>query len=132
MTARIFTLVVFFSTTAFASFFFQPFSGSPPKADDIGEIMFKRSDMVHKGNRYIEIERESFLEFFEKGSFSTDFKTLEEIRKMPPERNEEGGENLCIGHFATKEGRVFAFIRYNAKALEISDSNYRIGWFILP
>jgi hypothetical protein len=119
------------SSVLLAVFAFVPLDTPPPKATDIGEIQFERSDTSINNSKYISIPREEFLRFFTDGTFSTEFKTMERIRTMPPDINQNGGQNLCAGHFATKDGRIFAFCRYTKTALEISDSNYKQGWFIL-
>ena len=119
------------SSVLLAVFAFVPLDTPPPKATDIGEIQFERSDTSIDNSEYISIPREEFLRFFADGTFSTEFKTMEIIRTMPPDINQNGGRNLCAGHFATKDGRIFAFCRYTKTSLEISDSNYKQGWFIL-
>jgi hypothetical protein len=131
MKSRILTFLILTVATGFAAFMHTPFQGPPPKAEEIGEIMFERRDFSGNNSWHITISREDFLRFFSEGTFSTDFKSMEAIRSMPPDLNEKGGRNFCTGHFATKDGKVFEFNRYNPKALEITDSSYRTGWFIL-
>jgi len=120
------------SSALLAVFAFAPLDTPPPKISDIGEIQFDRSDTSINNSAYISIPREEFLRFFSDGRFSTDFRTMDRIISMKPDINQQGGRNLCAGHFATKDGRVYAFCRYTRGALEISDVNYKTGWLVLP
>jgi|GEM_PF-3956598 len=94
--------------------------------------MFYQTDFFHNSDKYITVSRETFLKFFTHGTFSADYKTMEEIKRMSPDLNSQGSRNLCTGHFATKEGKIYEFKRYNPRALEISDIDYKTGWLILP
>lgn len=127
-----------------AVFIFNPLP-TPPKGDEIGEIMFKRTDtstrivmngkMSVSGTAYITMSRSDFLRFFTEGVFYNAGESIEWVYRSGTFKepcNSTGVWQYCSGFFATKDGRIFSFNRAREGVLEISDVQYRTGFLILP
>ncbi len=107
----------------------------PPKASDIKEIKFNRSDTSINHSETVILSREEFLRFFEEGVFWNDETSQDKVYKSGDFKkplNEQGGWIHCSGVFATKDGYVFTFKRPRVGVLEISDAEYRSGFLVLP
>lgn len=133
---RLFALLVLFAVTsaAYSAFVFQSLP-SPPKASNIGEIKFDRSDASANNSESISLSREEFLKFFEEGLFLNDAASLDRVYRSDHYKkplNAEGGWMYCSGAFATKDGNIFTFTRPRIGVLEISDANYQSGFLVLP
>jgi hypothetical protein len=116
---------------AVAAFLHVPLP-SPPKSDDVGEIVFKRVDWRANDDEQVTMPREEFLRYFAEGTFSnSDPRSIYESAKFAKPLNEKSGWQFCDGAFATKSGRVFFFSRPRKGVLEIEDSQHRTGWLIL-
>lgn len=116
---------------AFAVFVHDPLP-SPPKADEIGEVFFERSDWSTNNSEHVTMDREDFIRFFSEGTFqNNDTKSPYDSKKYAEPLNEKGGWQYCRGAFATKSGKVFSFNRSRVGVLAIEDSQHRSGWLIL-
>lgn len=121
-------------TAALAVFAHVPLP-SAPKADDVGEVAFERSDYSMNDSEHVRMERDEFLRFFQKGVFHNDggaLKLVYETDRLPKPLNKKGGWQHCGGAFATKTGAVFFWRRPRVGVIEITDHQYRTGWLILP
>lgn len=121
-------------TTAYASFIFGSLS-APPKADEIGEIKFDRSDTPINNSEAISLSRDEFIRYFREGSFFNDGKSIEWVYRSDHFKNplnSKGGWMYCSGAFATKDGRIFTFNRPRVGVIEISDAKYNSGFLVLP
>jgi hypothetical protein len=123
--------------SAFAVFAHIPLP-SPPKADEVGEVAFERSDYSENNSEHVRMERDEFLRFFQKGIFHNDgngdnaLKLVYKTDRFPKPLNKKGGWQYCGGAFATKSGAVFFWHRPRIGVIEITDHQYRTGWLILP
>lgn len=117
-----------FCAEAFAVFGHSPLPASP-KADEIGEIYFERSDT----SEYVTMRREDFVRFFSDGIFQNkDVKSPYDSTRYAEPLSKTGEWQYCSGSFATTSGKVFAFNRSRLGVLHIEDSQYRSGWLVLP
>lgn len=117
--------------TASAIFMHVPLP-SPPKPEEIGEIVFERADWSVNNSEYVTMPREEFLRFFSKGTFSNgNPRSIYDSTKYAEPLNEKGGWQYCSGAFATKSGRVFFFTRPRKGVLTVEDCQHRTGWLIL-
>lgn len=118
--------------TAYAVFAHRPLK-APVKANDVGEIMFKRADWSANNSEYVKMNRDEFLRFFKEGIFRNDINELVyESDHFQKPLNKKGGWQYCSGAFATKNGKVFFWKRPRIGVLEITNNQYHTGWLVLP
>lgn len=103
----------------------------PPSSEEISEIMFQKTDAFGNHDEDAVMTREDLIKFFSQGQFYNDPVKLERIVKITPERNEKGGKVMAYGHFATKSGKIFRWIRYTRSLLLVSDAQHRTGFLLL-
>ena len=116
---------------AFAVFVHDPLP-YPPKADEIGEVFYERSDWSTNNSEHVTMDRADFIRFFSDGIFqNNDTQSPYDSTKYAEPLNEKGGWQYCRGSFATKSGKVFSFNRSRVGVLAIEDSQHRSGWLIL-
>lgn len=124
-------LVLLLCRAASAAFALIPLP-SPPRPEEIGEIVFERSDWHANDDEHVTMSREEFLDFFTAGTFrNRDPDSIYKSTKYAKPLNERGGWQTCKGAFATKSGKVFFFSRPRKGVLEIEDHQHRTGWLIL-
>lgn len=118
---------------AHAIFKFEPLPAAP-KADDVGEVMFDRSDRHSKDDETVTMEHAEFVKFFSDGKFHNEGTFIDEVYrsgKFAEPKNAKGGWMRCSGAFATKSGKVFKFNRARVGVLEIEDSKHQQGWLVI-
>lgn len=113
----------------------SPMKGPPPKADEVGDVLFDVSDIAGT----VCIGRDAVLSYLRMGEFMTiprkgvppELAVPTEILK-PDMEDADGGFKYYIGGcFATNQGRVFRFRRVSARVLEICGMDGG-GYFVIP
>lgn len=119
---------------AFFPYIFTPMPSSP-RAAEIGEIMFERSDVSAPDEEYLTIPHDEFLRFFTDGEFRNDVGCSDHVHRsgtFPALSSPDGKGQLCSGAFATKDGHIFAWSYPSKRVLQLHDAQRRTGWLILP
>lgn len=122
----------FVASAVCGAYIFSPLPDAP-KAAEIGEILFERTDTPFDGD-YVTIPRDEFLRFFSDGQFRNDFACQAHVRSnlFAEVRNVKGKLEHSAGAFATTDGRIFSWTRPREGVLEIEDAKRRMGWLIYP
>ena len=119
---------------AYAIFQYVP-APSVPKKNDVGQVIFERSNWSANDSEHVRMDREEFLRFFGEGVFTNDYKVYRMIfdsDHFSKPLNDKGGWRYCRGAFAAKGGDVFFFNRPREGVLVITDTKYRTDCLILP
>jgi hypothetical protein len=112
-----------------------PMKSPPPKADDVGEVLFNPSDIAGT----VFIGRDAVIAYIRLGEFMTiprmgvppELAVPTEILKPDKEDDDGGFKYYSGGSFATKQGKVFRFRRVSARVLEICGIDGG-GYFVVP
>ena len=93
-----------------------PMKGLPPKADEIGDVLFDSSCIA----KTVYIGRDAVLNYLRMGEFLTFLRKGVPPELMSPDEEDGGFKYYSGGCFATKQGKVFRFHPVNSRVLEVT------------